>query len=359
MKVVISGGGTGGHLSPALALGEELKRMRPEAELLFIGTQAGLDQQFLSRSGFRYELLDVGGVRGRGPREALVSLRKMLTAIFKARALLKAYEPALVVGVGGYASMPAAVAALSLRIPLVLMEQNTRPGLTNRVLARFARRICVAFEDSLPLLPQAKVEVTGNPVRFTPVHKPVPHPEKFSILVLGGSSGAHRLNLGALSAFKILNKDVIKYTIVHQTGTDDEGLVRSGYQQDGIDAEVIPFIYDMGSAFADADLVVARAGAMTVSEIALAGRPAIFVPYPFHRDRQQEHNARTLERQGGALIVADDEALADNLARAIRDLSADRPRLQAMAQRALAAAKPDAAAAIARTCLAIVGAEAA
>lgn len=359
MKVVISGGGTGGHLSPALAVGEELRRMRPDAEFLFIGTKAGLDEQFLSRSGFPYELLDVGGVRGRGPVDVLASLRKMVAAILKARGLLKAHRPALVVGVGGYASMPSAVAALTLGIPLVLMEQNTRPGLTNRVLARFARRICVAFEDSLPLLPPAKVRVTGNPVRFTPVHNGGPHSEKFSILVLGGSSGAHRLNLGALSAFKILNKDVIKFQIVHQTGVDDEGLVRSGYQQEGIEAEVTPFIYDIATAFARADLVVARAGAMTVSEVALAGRPAIFVPYPFHRDHQQEHNARTLERLGGAIIIADDEALAGNLANAIRELSADRARLQAMAQAASNASKPNAAAAIARTCLEIVGTEAA
>jgi UDP-N-acetylglucosamine--N-acetylmuramyl-(pentapeptide) pyrophosphoryl-undecaprenol N-acetylglucosamine transferase len=354
MKVVISGGGTGGHLSPALALGEELKRMRPDAELLFIGTRAGLDQQFLSLSGFPYELLDVGGVAGHGAREIPVALVKMVKAIVRARALLKTWRPDLVVGVGGYASMPAAVGALTLRIPLLLMEQNTRPGLTNRVLAHFARRICVAFEDSMSLLPQAKVQLTGNPVRFTPVNRPRPQPDLFSILVLGGSSGAHRLNLGALKALEILNKDVIKFRVVHQTGAADEGLVRSGYQQAEIDAEVAPFIYAMAEAFAQADLVVARAGAMTVSEIALAGRPAIFVPYPFHRDRQQEHNARTLERQGAALIIADDEKLGENLARAIRDLAGDRPRLQAMAEGAARAAKPDAAATIAKACLEIV-----
>ncbi len=354
MMVVISGGGTGGHLSPALAVGEELKRMRPDAELLFIGTRAGLDEQFLSRSGFAYELLDVGGVAGHGAREVPIALMKMARATMQARALLKRRRPQLVVGVGGYASMPAAVAALSLRIPLVLMEQNTRPGLTNRVLAHFAKRICVAFEDSVPLLPRGKVQLTGNPVRFTPVNNPGQHPEFFSILVLGGSSGAHRLNIGALKAFDILNKDVIKFRIVHQTGVADEGLVRGAYQQAGIEAEVVPFIYAMAQALAAADLVVARAGAMTVSEIALAGRPAVFVPYPFHRDRQQEHNARTLERLGAAIIIPDDERLADNLARAIRALAADRTRLHTMAARAAAAAKPDAAAAIARTCLQIV-----
>jgi UDP-N-acetylglucosamine--N-acetylmuramyl-(pentapeptide) pyrophosphoryl-undecaprenol N-acetylglucosamine transferase len=353
MMVIISGGGTGGHLSPALAVGEELRRMRPDADLLFIGTRAGLDEQFLSRSGFPYELLDVGGVAGHGAREVPVALVKMVRAIGQARALLRKHRPDLVVGVGGYASMPAAVAALTLRIPLLLLEQNTRPGLTNRVLARFAQRICVAFEDSLPMLPPAKVQLTGNPVRFTPVKKPAEHPEIFSILVLGGSSGAHRLNIGALKAFEILNKNVIKFGIVHQTGAADEGPVRSAYQQAGIEAEVVSFIYAMAEAFAQADLVVARAGAMTVSEIALAGRPAIFVPYPFHRDHQQEHNARTLERQGAAIIVADDEHLAENLARTIHDLAADRTRLDAMAQRAARAGKPDAAAAIAKVCLEI------
>jgi UDP-N-acetylglucosamine--N-acetylmuramyl-(pentapeptide) pyrophosphoryl-undecaprenol N-acetylglucosamine transferase len=354
MKVVISGGGTGGHLSPALAVGEELKRMRPDTDLLFIGTKTGLDQQFLSRSGFAYELLDVGGVAGHGARELPIALVKMARAIIRARALLKAWAPALVVGVGGYASMPAAVGALTLRIPLLLMEQNTRPGLTNRVLAHFARRICVAFEDSLPLLPQAKVQITGNPIRFVPVHKLRPQAEPFSILVLGGSSGAHRLNIGALKAFEILNKAVINFKIVHQTGTADEALVRNGYQQAGIEAEVVPFIYTMAEAFAQADLVLARAGAMTVSEVALAAKPAVFVPYPFHRDRQQEHNARTLQRQGAALIVADDDQLAENLARAIRELLNDRSRLQSMAQAAQRAAKPDAASAIARACLEIV-----
>jgi UDP-N-acetylglucosamine--N-acetylmuramyl-(pentapeptide) pyrophosphoryl-undecaprenol N-acetylglucosamine transferase len=354
MKVVISGGGTGGHLSPALAVGEELKRMRPDTELLFIGTSAGLDQQFLSRSGFAYELLDVGGVAGHGACEVPIALIKMARAIIRARGLLKQCAPDLVVGVGGYASMPAAVGALTLRIPLLLIEQNTRPGLTNRVLAHFARRICVAFEDSLPLLPQAKVQLTGNPVRFAPVHKLRPQAAPFSILVLGGSSGAHRLNIGALKAFEILNKAVINFKIVHQTGTADEALVRSGYQQAGIDAEVVPFIYTMAEAFAQADLVVARAGAMTVSEVALAGKPAIFVPYPFHPDHQQEHNARTLQRQGAAVIIPDDDRLAEDLARAIRELVNNRPRLQTMAEAAQRAAKPDAAAAIAKACLEIV-----
>jgi len=355
MKMVISGGGTGGHLSPALALGEELRRIRPDCQLFYIGTATALDEMFLSRSGFPYRLLEVKGVMGHKGREMVAAAGKLLRATFLARHLLKEQRPQLVVGVGGYASMPAALAALSLRIPLVIMEQNTRPGLSNRILAHFARRVCVAFEESVRFLPAGKVEVTGNPIRFQPVNSLAPQRESFSILVLGGSSGAHRLNNGAVDAFKILKKDVIKFRITHQTGVADERLVRAGYQQAGIDAEIVPFIYeqDMATALAQADLVVARAGAMTVCEIALAGRPAVFVPYPFHRDHQQEHNARHLERAGAALIVKDDDNLAQNLSRIVAALMADRQRLAEMGQRARQAARPDAAARIARTCLQI------
>lgn len=351
--MVISGGGTGGHLSPALALGAQLKRMRPQCELLLIGTQTPLDEQFLARGGFPYRLLPGAGITGHNFRERLGALIKLSRATLAARRLLAQFKPALVVGVGGYASMPAGLAALSLRLPLVLMEQNTRPGLTNRLLARFAARICVAFEESLGRLPRGRVEVTGNPVRFQPINSPYRQPENFSILVLGGSSGAHRLNIGALFAFTSLRKAVINFTVVHQTGSADEGLVRSGYQQAGITARVIPFIDDMAAPLAAADLVVARAGAMTVSELALAGRPSILVPYPFHRDHQQEHNARTLERVGAAVIVPDDDHLGENLGRMLIELSADRARLVSMAQRALSAARPEAAQAIARTCLEI------
>ncbi|HLH77351.1 MAG TPA: UDP-N-acetylglucosamine--N-acetylmuramyl-(pentapeptide) pyrophosphoryl-undecaprenol N-acetylglucosamine transferase, partial [Candidatus Binataceae bacterium] len=161
--MVISGGGTGGHLSPALALGAQLQRMRPECELLFIGTQTPLDEQFLARGGFPYRLLPGAGIAGRSLGQRLRALGKLSRATLAARRLLKRFKPALVVGVGGYASMPAGLAARSLGIPLVLMEQNTRPGLTNRLLARFAARICVAFPESLAMLPRGRVEVTGNP----------------------------------------------------------------------------------------------------------------------------------------------------------------------------------------------------
>ena len=190
----------------------------------------------------------------------------------------------VVVSVGGYASAPMAVAAIIGGTPLILMEQNTRPGLANRMLWRFARKVCVGFADAADAFNDAKIEVTGNPVRFSKY----PHPAQrragpLQILVLGGSSGAaHRLNLGVLSALKILHENPMRVAIIHQTGEADARLVEA-YRALGGEAKVVPFIDDIAAALDWADLIIARAGAMTVSEIALAGRPAVFIPYPFHR----------------------------------------------------------------------------
>jgi UDP-N-acetylglucosamine--N-acetylmuramyl-(pentapeptide) pyrophosphoryl-undecaprenol N-acetylglucosamine transferase len=353
MRILITGGGTGGHLMPAIALGEELKRLRSDVDVLFVGTTVGLDEQIFSKSGFPYQLLTVRGFRGHSITARARAFFEVFGAIAQARKILDRFAPQLVVGVGGYASVSASVAALTKRIPLVLMEQNTRPGLANRLLSRFARRICVAFDDTVSYFEAHKVLVTGNPVRFVPcapvVHKHVDN--SLQILVLGGSSGAHRLNIGVLEAFKKLGKSVIKLHVVHQTGPLDEDLVKSGYVGCGVDADVFPFIDEIAPAYAAADLVIARSGAMTVSEIALVARPAVFVPYPFHRDRQQEHNARVIEKLGGAIIINDDESLAHNLANELRRLVADPDRLKQMAMRAHSVAKPDAAKQIALACL--------
>lgn len=358
MKVAIAGGGTGGHLFPAVALGEELRRQRPKVEVLHVGTSNGLEAAWLPQSGLRYELFPVHGLRGKDPLSRMRAMREFLAAIGRARRMLREFGADLVVSAGGYASAPTAVAAIVDRIPLVLMEQNTRPGLSNRLLWRFARRICAGFADTAAFFPAGRVAITGNPVRlrFTPgplrkIADPI------QILVLGGSSGAHRLNLGVLKALKILDNDVIKFKVVHQTGEIDAGLAAAGYCDLGVAAEVAPFIDDMASALDRADLVIARAGAMTVSELALAGRPALFVPYPFHRDRQQELNARTIERLGGAIIVIDDDRLGENLAARLREIAADPSRLIAMGERAHAAAYPEAAAQIARICFDLAGGE--
>ena len=351
MKVIIAGGGTGGHLFPAVALGEEMIRERPDIEVLFVGTSAGLEAKWLPKSGYRYELFEMHGIRGHSALERARASAEFVRAIALALSLVRRFRPSIIVSAGGYASASMGAAAIVTRTPLVLMEQNTRPGLVNRTLSRFAKKICVGFSDSMSYFSSTKVEVTGNPTRFRyRPDRPKREGNQLQILVLGGSSGAHRLNIGAVGAFKIYGKSVINLHVVHQTGEADEELVRTGYRDIGLAAEVVPFIDDVADALHRADLVIARSGAMTVTDIALGARPAIFVPYPFHKDMQQLHNARVLEKRGAAIIVRDDEQLASNLARELDALIKNPARLDEMGAQAHAEAHPDAARHIAKIC---------
>ncbi len=352
--MIIAGGGTGGHLFPAIAVGEELARQRPATEMVFVGSSAGFEAQWLPRSGLRYRLFPMRGLIGHRLRDRVGASIQFFGALAQSMALLSEFDPALVVSAGGYASAPVAVAAILRRVPLILMEQNTRPGLSNRLLWRFARKICVGFEEAAPFFNRDKVEVTGNPLRVVPRgvdQRPVDNSVR--ILILGGSTGAHRLNVGILKAFQTIGKTVIKLAIVHQTGDADAELVREGYRKIDLEARVVPFIEDTASALDCANLVVSRAGAMTVAEIAAAARPAIFVPYPFHRDQQQLFNARVVEKLGGAIVIRDDEHLAENLKAAVEKLVSDPVGLCEMGRRAHGAARPDAAARIARLCFEI------
>jgi UDP-N-acetylglucosamine--N-acetylmuramyl-(pentapeptide) pyrophosphoryl-undecaprenol N-acetylglucosamine transferase len=361
MKVIIAGGGTGGHLFPAVALGEELKRERPGIDVLFVGTSAGLEAKWLPKSGHDYELFEMHGIRGHNLIERGRASLEFLRAIGTAMSLIRRFRPNLIVSAGGYASASMGVAAILTRTPLVLMEQNTRPGLVNRMLARFAKKICVGFKDSVRYFGDtAKVVATGNPVRFE--YRPDrlrPEGAPLQILVLGGSSGAHRLNIGVLDAFSIWGKSVIKLNVIHQTGEADEGLVREAYRAMPFQAEVVAFIDDIPGALHRADFVIARAGAMTVTDIMLAARAAIFVPYPFHKDEQQVHNARVLESVGGAIIVRDDERLATNLARELDALVKDPFRIVEMGERAHQQAHPDAARRVAQICFEVATIESA
>lgn len=358
MKVIIAGGGTGGHLFPAVALGEELIRERPGIDVMFVGTSAGLEAKWLPKSGLRYELFEMHGIRGHNVVERIRSSIEFLRAIGLARGLIKRVRPNLVVSAGGYASAAMGAGAILTGTPLVLMEQNTRPGLSNQLLWRFAKKICVGFSDSVAYFNSSKVEVTGNPVRFE--YRPDRSRAErapLQILVLGGSTGAHRLNIGVVEAFKIWGKSVINLHVVHQTGEADEELVRRAYSDMQLSVSVVPFIDDIAAALHDADLIIARSGAMTVTDIILAARPAVFVPYPFHKDLQQFHNARVIEKRGGAIIVNDDEDLASNLAREVDALVNNPARLVEMGERAHLEARPDAARHVAKVCFEVAGME--
>ena len=358
MKVIIAGGGTGGHLFPAVALGEEMIRERPNIALLFVGTSAGMEAKWLPKSGLRYELFEMHGIRGHSAIERVRASLEFLRGIALALALVRRFRPDLVVSAGGYASASMGAAAIITRTPLVLMEQNTRPGLANRMLWRFAKKICVGFSDNVGYFKSSKVVVTGNPTRgrYQP-DRSRGEGAPLQILVLGGSSGAHRLNLGVVGAFKIYGKSVINLHVVHQTGEADQGLVRRAYSEMQFKADVVPFIDDVPAAMHRADLIIARSGAMTVTDIVLAARPAVLVPYPFHKDMQQLHNARVLEKREGAIIVRDDDELAPNLARNLDALIKNPTRLIEMGERAHQEAHPDAAREVARICFDVAGVE--
>jgi UDP-N-acetylglucosamine--N-acetylmuramyl-(pentapeptide) pyrophosphoryl-undecaprenol N-acetylglucosamine transferase len=338
-------------LFPAIALGEELMRRRPDTQVLYAGTTNGFEARWLPQRGYRYELFEVHGLRGNTLTGRARAIGEFVRAVSRAHALVTRFHPDLIVSAGGYASAPVALAAILARVAIVMLEQNTRPGLSNRVLWRFARKICVSFADSARYFRRDRVVVTGNPVRYQAALEPVP-PDfaRKQILVLGGSTGAHRLNLGVIGAFKIWGKSVINWTIVHQCGEADVERLRVEYQKIGVRAEVIPFIADVPAALAPASLVIARAGGGTVTDIALAGRAAIYVPYPFHRDMQQLHNALVIRKAGGALVVDDDDRLAENLAREVKSLLDDPERLTAMGRCARSTVFPDAAARVAKVC---------
>jgi len=358
MKVMIAGGGTGGHLFPAIALGEEIVRQRPDAGILYVGTTNGFEAKWLPGHGYGYELFDVHGIRGHNIGSRVRAMAEFPRAVGLAVALLKRFRPNLVVVAGGYASAPTAIAAIVARVPIVMLEQNAIPGLSNRILWRFARKICVTFAESISHFSPDKAVVTGNPVRYQAVAEPSPpHPDQKQILVLGGSTGAHRLNLGVLEAFKIWGKSVIKWTLLHQCGEADAERLRVEYQKIPVRAEIVPFIDDVPAALARSTIAIARGGGGTVVDVSLAGRAAVYVPYPFHRDKQQLHNARVIERAGGAVVVNDDEHLAQNLAREVKSLMDNPGRVADMGARARSAVFPDAAARAARVCFEVALAE--
>src|SRR5258708_21488487 len=243
MKVIIAGGGTGGHLFPAVALGEELRRERIDCEVLHVGTSNGIEASWLPRSGLKYELFPVRGLRGKDPITRLRAIGEFVTAVRRAHRLLKQFGADLVVSAGGYASAPMAMAAVISRVQVILMEQNTRLGLSNRMVWRFARKVCVGFADTAASLDTARVVVTGNPVRLRFIPGALRETSvPLQILVLGGSSGAHRLNLGFVNALKILGKTVIKPRVVHQTGEADVNSVTDAYRGFEGEAKVVPFI---------------------------------------------------------------------------------------------------------------------
>ncbi len=355
MRLLIAGGGTGGHLFPGVAIAEELRAREPDATIRFVGTRRGIEARVLPETGWDVAFIEVSGLKTVGALGALRGLVRLPKALWQARRAVKQFAPDAVIGVGGYASGPVVLMARLRGIPTAICEQNSIPGLTNKMLGRVARAVFLSFEMSRAFFKSRKIVMSGNPVRRPMLHKLLAAaPERApaaprSVLVCGGSLGAVAVNdLAAQALIELAREAPLR--IVHQTG--DKGLEATvaRYQAAGIDADVRPFIKEMATAYQEADVIVSRAGATTVAELAIAGRPAIFIPYPTAADNHQELNAQEMAAAGAALMFRQAELTPDILAEALRKLLDDGERRARMGSAMKALARPGAAATIVDWC---------
>lgn len=356
MRVLIAGGGTGGHLYPGIALARELQRRDASTEVSFVGTAAGIEARVIPREGFPLDLIRVAGLKGKSRAARLKGFALLPRAAVDAWQVLSRRRPAVVVGVGGYASGPVLALAAVRRFPTLLLEQNALPGITNRLLARLVDAAAVNFEEALRFFPRTGF-IAGNPVRaafFAPDLREG-HDRKVRVLIFGGSQGAHAINLAVVAAAPQLAASGLDLAIVHQTGERDLALVRDAYERAGLDARVEAFLYEMDREMKQADLVVARAGATTLSELAAAGRPAVLVPLPTATDDHQRKNAEAFARAGGAMVLDERGLTGARMAEALVALAGDAARRAQMSAAARTLARPDAAARIAEKVWALAG----
>jgi UDP-N-acetylglucosamine--N-acetylmuramyl-(pentapeptide) pyrophosphoryl-undecaprenol N-acetylglucosamine transferase len=349
MRLLIAGGGTGGHLFPGVAIAEAAQARDPSTEILFVGTERGIEARVLPRLGLRLAFINASGLKTVGLAGAVRGLLRVPGALLQSRRILKDFRPDAVVGVGGYASGPVLLAAALGGIPTAILEQNSIPGLANKILGRFVRAVFLAFDETRRFFSPRRVLMTGNPIRRALKDRLLAAGATTTgrrVFCFGGSLGARAVNALMVDAAAILARDGFAIELVHQTGPDEQGAVAARYAAAGVAADVRGFIDDMAAEYGRADLVIARAGATTVAELAAVGRPAILVPYPFAADNHQERNARALEEAGAALVFRQADLDGPRLAAAIRELLADPERLARMQAAMRTLARPDAAAEI-------------
>jgi UDP-N-acetylglucosamine--N-acetylmuramyl-(pentapeptide) pyrophosphoryl-undecaprenol N-acetylglucosamine transferase len=354
MRAILAGGGTGGHVIPALAIAHELKEQYG-AEVLFVGTARGIENRLVPAAGFPLRLVEVGALNKVSLKTRLKTLFALPMAVFQARRILKDFGAQVVIGVGGYASGPTMLAAVLGRIPTVAFEPNVVPGFANRIVARWVSAAAVHFEETRKFFRRA--QVTGVPVRqgfFQPPPKPL---EGNNLLVFGGSQGARAINQALIQAMPELLKRIPRIHVVHQTGERDFLDAQAVYSTLGAAVEVYRFIDDMPAFFSRADLVLCRSGASTVAEITAAGKPAVFVPFPHAADDHQKRNAEALEHAGAAVILEETKLTAASLVETVSGLFSDAAHLQQMAGSARGLAHPAAARDIAALAAKLVGVE--
>jgi UDP-N-acetylglucosamine--N-acetylmuramyl-(pentapeptide) pyrophosphoryl-undecaprenol N-acetylglucosamine transferase len=359
MRLIITGGGTGGHLFPGIALATGMRERFAGCRVMFIGTPRQLDRETLAGYDFEQAAIKCMGLKGMGLRHRMQSIVQLPAAMFEAAGIIRKFGPDLAFGVGGYVTGPVLAAARMKGCPVCIHEQNSVPGLANRILAAIADRIFVSIPGSYPFAAK-KTVITGNPVRREIIaaaeEGKKKAPGRFTILVLGGSQGAHRVNtLVAEAAALIRAPSGTEIKWMHQTGKKDVNQVKSRYQTLGSDAKVSDFFRDMACLYRQADLVISRAGATTLAELSVMGLPALLIPYPFAADDHQHKNARYYAEGGAAVILPEDELNAGKLAAEVTALAADPDRLRDMAVNMKKKGRPEATTRIIDECLALLG----
>jgi UDP-N-acetylglucosamine--N-acetylmuramyl-(pentapeptide) pyrophosphoryl-undecaprenol N-acetylglucosamine transferase len=323
MKVMIAAGGTGGHIYPGIAVAQEIMRRDAKSQVHFVGTARGLETRLVPQAGFELSLIESTGLKNVSLGARMKGLAILPKSFTSARRLMREFQPDVVVGAGGYVSGPVVLTAALTKRPTLVMESNALPGWTNRVLARFVDRAAVSFEQALPYF-RGKAKVTGNPVRreFFEIPAKRREPGKFSLLVFGGSQGARAINEAMVAALPRLKEVPIEFHIKHQTGPADFEKVKAAYAAAGWDehANVRSYIDNMMADFADADLVLCRAGATTTAELIAAGKASIMVPFPFAADDHQRKNAEALQTAGAARMILQEQLSGERLADEIEKL---------------------------------------
>ena len=344
MRVILAGGGTGGHVIPALAIAQQLQTQFA-AEVLFVGTSRGIENRLVPNAGFSLRLVDVGALKNVSLTTRLKTLFGLPRAVWAAARILSEFRPDVVIGVGGYASGPAILAALLRSVTTLIFEPNVVPGFANRIVAPFVSAAAVHFEETGKYF--RRCAVTGVPVReafFQIAGEPVTP----TLLVFGGSQGAHAINQAVIEAAPELVERIAGLHIVHQTGEADYNDAKAAYASLGASAEVFRFIDDMPGAFARASLLICRSGASTVAEVTAAGKSAIFVPFPRAADDHQKRNAEALQRAGAAVMLDQSQLTRESLVQTVTALFADQARLKAMGDAARKLSHPNAAREIAQ-----------
>jgi UDP-N-acetylglucosamine--N-acetylmuramyl-(pentapeptide) pyrophosphoryl-undecaprenol N-acetylglucosamine transferase len=335
----MAGGGTGGHVIPALAVARELRARGHEP--FFVGTERGMEAKLVPAEGFELQRIDIGGLNRVSMQQKVITMAKLPLTTLGCGKFVR--DSAAVFSMGGYVAGPPVMAALLRRKPVVVMEPNAIPGFTNRIISRFVTRALISFSATEKYFPKAKTEMTGLPVREEFFRIPArTRGEALHVLVTGGSQGSRTLNQAARASWPLLRNAGFPIRLVHQTGARDFEELRGAFAESGVDGEITPFIANMPAAFAEADLVVCRSGAGAVSELAAAGKPSILVPFPFAADDHQTRNAEAMQNGGAARLIRDAELTGERLFSAITEASPAKT-LENMAQAARALAKPGAA----------------